>query len=391
MTVLRRFALAATLALAALGARAQEPVKIGFISTFSGPNAAIGQDMRDAAELALDHVGRRFGNRPVTMIYEDDEQKPEAARQKVDRLLRADRADFIAGVIWSNVLLAISRPVFEAQRFLIVTNAGASPFAGAQCSPFLFSTSWNNDQTPMAMGEVLNRRNVQRLYLMTPNYAAGRDMAAGLKRTYRGSIAGEEFTRWPDQMDFAAEIARIRSVAPDAVWMFYPGAHGAQFLAQFAQAGLLGKIPVYNSFTVDAINLPLQKELALGVLGTQQWVWDLPNEANRRFVAEFRQRHGRYPSYYAAQTYDGIRLIDSAVRKVNGDLADKDRVRAALRAADFASVRGPFRFNRNHMPVQDFYLQETMRDADGAFTVRTVEKVFTAHQDPHVGDCPMTW
>ncbi len=377
--------------LTGVSAAAQEPVKIGFITTLGGPNAAIGADMRDAAELALDHLGRRFGTRPAAIIYEDDDQRPETARQKAEKLLRSDRVDFVAGVIWSNVLLAISRPVFESQTFLVVTNAGASQFAGAQCSPWLFSTSWNNDQTPMAMGEVLNRRGVQRLYMMTANYAAGRDMMAGLKRTYKGSIAGEELTRWPDQMDFGAEIARIRNVAPDAVWIFYPGAHGAQFLAQFAQAGLRDRIPLYNSFTVDAINLPLQKDLALGVLGTQSWVWDLPNEANRRFVADFRQRHGRYPSYYAAQSYDGIMLIDSAVRQTGGRLTDKEAVRAALRHADFKSVRGTFSFNRNHMPVQDFYLQETVRDDAGGFTVRTIEKVYERHEDPHVGACPMQW
>ncbi len=372
-------------------AMAQTPLKLGFVTTLTGPNAAIGQDMRDAVELALDHAGRKLGGRPITVIYEDDEQKPDIGQQKGQKLIGADKVDVIAGVIWSNVLLAMAKPILENGTFLISANAGPSQLAGAQCNPNFFSTSWNNDQTPMAMGEVLNRRGVKKVQLVTGNYAAGRDMAAGLKLTFKGEVAGEDYTRWPDQLDFSAELAKIRSTKPDAVWIFYPGAHGAQFLTQYSQAGLMGQIPLYNSFTVDAITLPLQKDLALGVLGTQSWVWDLPNEANKKFVADFRQRHNRYPSYYAAQSYDAVALLDGALKQTGGNTANKDALRAALRKADFKSVRGDFKFNNNQFPIQNFYLQETVKDAAGNFTVRTLETVYTAHQDPHHDKCPMKW
>jgi len=375
----------------ASAAAAQAPVKLGFVTTLTGPNAAIGQDMRDAVELALDHAGRKLGGRPAVVIYEDDEQKPEIGQQKGQKLMGADKVDVIAGIIWSNVLLAMAKPILDSGTILISTNAGPSQLAGAQCNQNFFSTSWSNDQTPIAMGEVLNRRGVKKVHLVTGNYAGGRDMAAGLKLTFKGEVVGEDFTRWPDQLDFSAELAKIRASKPDAVWIFYPGAHGAQFLTQYAQAGLMGQIPLYNSFTVDAITLPLQKELAMGVLGTQSWVWDLPNDANRKFVSEFRQRHNRYPSYYAAQSYDAIALLDGALKQTGGNTANRDALRAALRKADFKSVRGDFKFNNNQFPIQTFYLQETVKDAGGVFTVRTIEPVLTAHQDPHHGKCPLKW
>lgn len=383
--------LAAAAAVGLLSYSAQAQVKIGFVTTLTGPQAVIGQDMKDAVELALEHLGGKAGNQAIQVIYEDDEQKPEVGKLKGEKLVNSDKVNFVAGVIWSNVLLAMVKPIVDAETFMITANAGPSQFAGAQCNPYLFSSSWNNDQTPMAMGEVLNQRGVKKLYLITGNYAAGRDMMAGVKSTFKGEVVGEDLTRWPDQLDFSAEIAKIRNAKPDAVWMFYPGAAGVQFLTQFSQAGLRNQIPLFNSFTVDAITLPLQKELAMGVLGTQQWVWDLPNDANRKFVGDFRKKYNKYPSYYAAQSYDAIMLIDSAVRATNGNLRDKNALRAALRKADFKSVRGNFKFNNNHVPIQNFYLQDTVKDEQGNYTVKTIGTVFTDHMDPHHTKCGMKW
>jgi branched-chain amino acid transport system substrate-binding protein len=383
--------MATALALLSAPAMAQNAVKIGFVTTLTGPNAAIGQDMKDAVELAVDHLGKKMGKLDVQILYEDDEQKPDVGKQKGEKLIGSDKVNFVAGVIWSNVMLAMVKPIFDSETFMISGNAGPSPLAGEQCSDYFFSASWNNDQTPMAMGEVLNRKGVKKVYLMTGNYAAGRDMAAGVKLSFKGEIIGEDLTRWPDQLDFSAEMAKIRNAKPDAVWIFYPGAHGVQFLTQYKQAGLLGTIPLYNSFSVDAITLPLQKDLAMGILGTQEYVVDLPNDANRKFVADFRKKYNKYPSYYAAQSYDAINLIDSAVKATDGNLRNKDALRAALRKANFKSVRGDFKFGNNHFPIQNFYLQETTKDAEGNYTLKTLETVYTAHQDPHAKKCDMKW
>src|SRR6516162_2040704 len=350
---------AALLAFAATPALPQQKtIKIGFVSSFSGPVAAIGNDMRNSFELGLDHVGRKLGGLPVEVIYEDDQVKPDVGVQKTQKLIDSDKVDFLVGYIWSNVAVASLKPIVDSKTFTIITNAGASQLAGELCSPYVFSTSWQNDQTPAAIGLYMNQKNVKTAFLIGPNYIAGKDMLAGVASTFKGKIVGEEYTRWPDQLDFSAELSKARAAKPDAVFVFYPGAAGVQFLNQYAQAGLKGQIPLYTAFVVDALSLPLMKDLALGVPGAQQWVNDLPNEANKKFVADFRAKYGHYPSFYGAQSYDAANLINSAVTAVKGDLTKKDAMRDEMKKADYASVRGPYKYGNNHFPIQNFYLQE---------------------------------
>jgi branched-chain amino acid transport system substrate-binding protein len=369
----------------------QKSVKIGFVSTFSGPTAVIGNDMRNAFELALDHIGRKMGGLPVEVIYENDEQRPEVGRQKTEKLIQSDRVNFVIGYIWSNVLLASLKPVIDSQTFLISANAGPHQIAGSLCSPFFFSTSWQNDQTPQAMGHYMNQKGVKTLYLIGPNYAAGKDMLGGVTSTYRGKIVGEDLTRWPDQLDFSAELSKVRAAKPEAVFVFYPGAAGVQFLNQYAQSGLRGQIPLYTAFTIDSITLPLQKDLALGVPGAQHWVNDLPNEANKKFVGDFRAKHKTYPSFYGAQSYDAAMLVNSAVTAVKGNLGNKDGMRNEMRKANYASVRGPYRYGNNHFPIQNFYLQDVVKDADGNLTLKTVATIIENSQDRFSRECPMKW
>src|SRR5262249_43565655 len=359
-------------ALAAAPAMAQSPVKIGFIATFTGPAAVIGTHMRNAFELALDHLGRRMGGLSVEVVYEDDQQKPELGKQKTEKLVQSDRVHFLAGYMWSNVLLASLRPAADSQPFLTGAIAGPSQIAGELCSPFFLSTSWQNDQPPMALGEYLNQKRVKTLFLLGPNYAAGKDVLAGVRAVFTGEIVGEEDTKWPDQLDFSAELSKARAAKPEAVFAFYPGGAGVQFLTQYAQAGLKGQIPLYTVFTIDETTLPLLKDLALGVLGAEHWVNDLPNAANRKFVADFRAKYGYPPSHYAAQAYDAANLIDSAVVSVKGDVGDKDAVRNAMRKAKYDSVRGSYRYGNNHFPVQNFYLQEAVKSADGEYGLKTL-------------------
>jgi len=383
-----------TAALVALGmapAGAQQPVKIGFVSTFSGPTAVIGNDMRNSFELALDHLGRKMGGKPVEVIYEDDQQKPEVGVQKSQKLVESDKVDFVIGYIWSNVLLASLKPVVDSQTFLISANAGPSQIAGEQCSPYFFSTSWQNDQTPQAMGTYMTQKGVKTAFLIGPNYAAGKDMLTGVRTTFKGQVIGEELTKWPDQLDFSTELSKVRAAKPEAVFVFYPGAAGVQFLTQYAQSGLKGQIPLYTAFTVDAITLPLQKDLALGVPGAQQWVNDLPNDANKKFVADFRAKHKNYPSFYGAQSYDAANFVNSAVVAVNGDLTKKDAMRAEMRKANYASVRGPYKYGNNHFPIQNFYLQDVVKDAQGNLTLKTEATIVKDSQDQFHEKCPMKW
>jgi branched-chain amino acid transport system substrate-binding protein len=396
----RRRLIAATAALAAGTALAfsvgpvaaqSKSVKIGFVSTFSGPTAVIGNDMRNSFELALDHLGRKMGGLPVEVIYEDDAQKPDVGLQKTQKLIQSDRVDFVVGYIWSNVLLASFKPVIDSQTFLISANAGPNQIAGELCSPWFFSTSWQNDQTPQAVGQYMNTKGVKSVYLIGPNYAAGKDMLQGVQSTFKGKIVGQDLTKWPDQLDFSAELSKVRAANPEAVFVFYPGAAGVQFLNQYAQAGLKGKIPLYTAFTIDSLSLPRQKELALGVPGAQHWVNDLPNDANKKYVADFKAQHKNYPSFYGAQSYDAANLINSAVVAAKGDLSKKDAMRDEMRKANYKSVRGPYKYGNNHFPIQNFYLQDVVKDADGELTLKTVATIVENSQDEHAKKCPMKW
>jgi branched-chain amino acid transport system substrate-binding protein len=368
----------------------QKSVKIGFVSTFSGPVAVIGNDMRNSFELALDHLGRKMGGLPVEVIYEDDTLKPDVGKQKTEKLIESDHVDFIVGYIWSNVLLASIKSAVDSKTFLITSNAGPHQIAGELCSPYIFSTSWQNDQTPQAMGLYMNQKGVKSVFLIGPNYAAGKDMLAGVAATFKGKVVGQELTTWPSQLDFSAELAKAKAANPDAIFVFYPGKAGVQFLTQYAQAGLKGKIPLYTAFTIDETTLPLQKDLAIGVPGAQEWVNDLPNEANKKYVADYIKKYkGTRPSFYGAQTYDAANLIASAVAATKGNLTDKAAVQKALEKANFKSVRGGFKYGNNHIPIQNFYLQDAVKDAKGDYVLKTVATIVKDNQDMFHDKCPM--
>ena len=370
-------------------------VKIGFVTTLTTPAGVLGKDMQDAVNLAVEHIGGKMGDLDVNIIFEDDGFKPETGKQATDKLVKQDDVTFVAGFIWSHVLLASRKSALDAGKFLISSNAGPSPIAGKLCHENFFSTSWQNDQTPMAMGEVLNQQGVKSIYIMAPNYAAGKNMVAGVERTFKGEIKGKDFTKWGKdaQLDFSAELAKAKASGAEGIFVFYPGKAGGAFIKQYQQAGLQGQVPLYSVFTVDSISLPkFQAAKMDGVLGsrmTQFWAPDLDNAQNKKFVSGFKAKYGRYPSFYAAQSYDSIHLIKSAVEAVGGDLSNMDGMRAAMKTANFPSVRGKFSYGNNHMPIQNFYLREVVKDDDGVWTTKTVSTVYENHQDPYAAECSL--
>jgi len=380
-------AVAVALAVPATGQ--QKTIKIGFISTFSGPAAAIGRDMRNAFELGLDHTGRKLGGLPVEVIYEDDALKPDVGLQKTKKLIESDHVDFMVGYIWSNVVLASLKPLVDSKTMTVVTNAGAAELAGAQCSPYVFSTSFQNEQVPAAVGTYMNQKGIKSAFLISPNYVAGREMVTGFKSTFKGQIVGEELTRWPDQLDFSAELSKARDAKPGAIFVFYPGGAGIQFVTQYAQSGMKGQIPLYSVYTIDDLSLPRLKDLAIGNPSAMLWVSDMTNDTNKKFVADFRAKYKTTPSFYGADTYDSVALLNSAVTAVKGDLTDKEGMRKEMEKADFKSVRGDFKFGNNHLPIQNFYLEDAQKDADGSYSLHTVSLIVKDDQDRYHDKCPM--
>jgi branched-chain amino acid transport system substrate-binding protein len=367
----------------------EKAVKIGFVSSFSGPVAAIGNDMRNAFELGLDHVGRKLGGLPVEVIYEDDEVKPDVGAQKTQKLIESDHVDFVVGYIWSNVLLASLKPLVDSKTMTVITNAGASQVAGDQCSPYVFSTSFQNDQVPAAVGTYMNEKGIKTVFLIAPNYTAGKDMITGFKSSFKGQVVGEELPPWPTQLDFSAELSKVRAAKPDALYVFYPGGPGIQFVTQYAQSGLKGQVPLYSGFTIDDLSLPRLKDLAVGNPSAMMWVSDLANDTNKKFVADFKTKYKTIPSFYGADTYDSVALLNSAVTAVHGNLADKEGMRKEMEKADFKSVKGNFKFGNNHLPIQNFYLEEARKDDDGSYSLHTISTIVKDDQDAYHAQCPM--
>jgi branched-chain amino acid transport system substrate-binding protein len=371
-------------------ALAQQKIKIGFITTLSGPAGVIGKHMKDSVDLAIEHLGGRMGGVPVEVIYGDDQFKPDVGVQVAEEMLKKHQVDIMSGIIWSNVMMAVVPVVTGAGKVMVGTNAGASPLAGKDCNEAYFSTSWNNDQSPEAMGKFLQEQGVKDLYVLAPNYQAGKDMVAGLKRYYKNNIVEEIYTK-PGQQDYQAEITQLRSKNPKAVFAFYPGGMGIQFVRQYVQAGLRDQIPLYSVFTVDETTLPALKESAIGQYEARFWSPDMDVPASKKYVADFEKKFGYTPSFYGAQSYDGIMLIDSAVRANKGSLKDRKAVIAAMRKADYPSIRGPFKFNNNHHPIQDFFLLQAVKGGKDGARMEIKRKVFEKHADSYHQDCKMKW
>lgn len=382
---------AAVLLAANLGAAVaqdSEPVKVGLVLSLSGPGAAIGEDMKRGAELAYEELGGTLGGRQAEFIFEDDQRKPDVGKQAAERLVRSEKVDLVVGASFSNVMMAIHRPVTRARTLLLSPNPAPAPLAGEDCSPYYFAVPFQNDQPSEAIGIHLNEIGVENAFILAPNYQAGRDLLQGFKRTFKGKLLGEIYTPL-EQTDFSAELTEIRSANPQAVFVFYPGGLGIQFVKQYSQAGLKDSIPLHTAFTVNGATLGAIGEDGLGVTSASQWAYDLPNDANKAFVSAYRAKYGRIPSEFAAQAYDTIRLIDAAAKAVGGEVEDTEAMAAAIKAADFDSVRGDFRFNTNNHPIHDMHLLSVKKDDAGELVASAQSVIVEDMADSYVDQCPM--
>ena len=385
---LRLASLAAPLTALALSSAATAQIKIGFMATMTGPAASLGQDQFDGFMLGVEHSGGKLGGQAITVIKEDDQLKVDVGVQAIQKLIEKDKVDLITGVTFSNVMMAVAKPLADANMIFIGSNAGPGPLAGPQCNANFFFTSWQNDAQSEVMGKYAADKGYKRVYTMAPNYQAGKDFVAGFKRFYPTPLAGEVYTQL-NQPDYSAEIAQMLAAKPDALYVFYPGGMGVAFVRQMRQAGALGKIPLLSTSTTDGSTLPALKETALGVLSGTFWGPDFQNPVSQKFVADFRAKFKRIPSQYAAQAYDAALLLDSALKKTDGKVSDKAALRAALRQADFKSLRGDLKFSANGFPIQDMHVFEVAKDSTGEVSLKTIATPLKAHVDAYVSQCPL--
>jgi branched-chain amino acid transport system substrate-binding protein len=375
------------LTLTSEGARAQDKLKVGIIVSLSGPPAVLGGQVRDGFNLAVKLLGGKLGGVETEVVVVDDELKPDVAVTKVKGLVERDQVNFVVGPIFSNILQAIHKPVTDSNAILISPNAGTSNFAGKQCHPNFFVTSYQNDQNHEVLGKYAQDKGFKKVFLMAPNYQAGKDALAGFKRHFKGEVLDEVYTPL-GQLDFSAELAKIAAAKPDAFFTFMPGGMGVNLVKQYRQAGL-GNIPFLSAFTTDESTLPAQKDDAVGFLAGANWAPNMDNAQTKAFVTAYEAAYGAVPGTYAMQAYDAALLIDSALKATGGKTGDRDALRAALKKANFTSLRGKFKFGTNQYPVQDFFLVKVAKRADGKYQTEISERVFADYVDVHAADCAM--
>jgi branched-chain amino acid transport system substrate-binding protein len=374
---------------AACSAHGADKVKVGMLTTLSGAGAGLGVDIRDGFSLALKHLNNKFGNLPVEVLSADDQQNPDVAKQLVDRMVKRDKVDFMTGIVFSNVMLAVGPTIFAAKTHFISANAGPSQYAGDQCNPYFFNVAWQNDNLHEAVGKQVAEKGFKNVVLVAPNYPAGKDALTGFKRYYKGKVADEIYTKL-GQLDYGVELAQIRSAKPDAVYIFLPGGMGINFIKQFVDAGLSNNSQLFGpGFSADEDIIKAVGAPMLGMFNSSQWGHDMNNPQNKRFVADFTKEFGRLPSLYASQGYDAAMLMDSAVRGVKGKIEDKAALGKALKAANFKSVRGDFKFNNNNYPIQTYYARVIGKDAQGRITNRTLGAILSNHGDAYASACKM--
>jgi branched-chain amino acid transport system substrate-binding protein len=372
-----------------MAAQAADKVKVGFVSTLSGPGGILGVAIRDGFQLGIEHTGGKLGGLPVELLIEDDQQKPDVAKQLADKLIKRDKVDFMTGIVFQNILQAAQASVLGSETYYISPNTGPSELAGAGCNPYFFAVSWVSDSYSEATGKNMTDKGYKNVFVIAPNYPGGKDVVNGFKRYYKGNYAGEVYTKL-GQLDYAVEISQMRAAKPDAVFFFLPGGMGVNFLKQWHQAGMNKEFPLFGTgWSFDQDTLAAVGEPTLGALNASHWNLDLDNAANKKFVADFEKKFGRLPNEFAAQGYDAAMLIDAAVRDVKGKIEDKAALRKALEAANFKSVRGAFKFNKNHFPIQNYYLRQVVKDDKGRFVNKTAGTIFTDHQDAYVSACNM--
>ena len=368
---------------------AQAKLKIGFISAQSGPLNVLGLEQKRGFEIAMDHLGGKFGQTPIEVVVADSKGNPSATVQEISRLIDKEKVDLIVGLSASNELVAGVKPIVDAKIFFIGMNGGVAVNAGEQCNPYYFNAAFQNAQLTTGMGAFMTKQGVKKLYLIGADFEAGYEHTDAAKTGFKGEIVAQQFTPLT-QLDFAADIAKIRASGADGVFAFYPGGLGIAFMRQWAQAGLSGKIPVFSNIALtEPTAFQAQGKSVLGTYVSAVYFAGIDNPVNKRFVQDFKTKFGRDPASYAGLAYDAMMLVDSAVKEVKGNVKDQAAFRAALKKANFQSVRGSFAFSSNNHPIQNTYLTVVDERSDGSLFLKATAVIAEKAADSFVSKCPL--
>ncbi|CAA7617917.1 ABC transporter substrate-binding protein [Magnetospirillum sp. SS-4] len=378
-------------ALPASTAAGNPTIVVGVIATLSGPGAMAGQDSLDGFTTALRQMGGRFANQEVRVVPVDDRGSPDVAMQVTRRLLEREKVDFILTAVSQASMAAIVKPLNESRTFILNLDAYPDGLFGARCSASLFGLGTPPDAVSEAAGMHFANEKYRRLVVIGHDTRQTDMAVAALRRTW----GGEDVTVLKARhgaATFAPEIRRIRELAPDAVYTLLSGGMGLALVRDYAAAGLKADIPllgVWSNF--ERPHLTAMDDQGLDLLNVAPWSPDLDSPLNKRMISDFELEYGRPATSWVAQGYDSALLLEAAMKVTAGRTSDREAVRNALRRAEFASVRGGFRFETNHAPVINLYLRRVARDAKGRLTEETRGVLAREWRGRDAAHCPMHW
>ena len=373
-----------------LRAQAQsEPIKIGVVLPYTGVYAELGVSITQGMKLVLARENDRVAGRKILMVQEDDEMKPPVGIRKMEKLIDSDKIDILTGPVHSGILMGMRDKVHNSKTILIVSNAGADAISRERCSRWIFRTSFSNWQPCQPMGDWVARNVAKDVFLTAPNYQAGKDMMNAFKETFvpaGGKVVDEDYPKL-GETDYAPYLTKIRQSKAKAVFAFFSGTDAVNFVKQYDQFGLKKTTKLTGAgFLTEPDVLPAQGQSALGIITGHFYSPLLENPTNKKFVKDFRGLYGgKVPDGFACQGYDTAEVIVRALRAVNGNTQDKDKLVDAIAKVEFESPRGHFRFDpKTHNVIQPFiYIREVKETALGLNNV-PIDKVADV-RDPGTG------
>lgn len=363
-------------------------VKLGIVTSLTGQNSAAARDLIDGVKLGIKRLNGQIAGMKTELSTADDQEKPEIAREEAARMVESKGVEFLTGPITTNLVKSVIQPVTDAGGFFLSTGAGPSAMAGKDCEPNFFVTTFENVTYGEVTGQAANDLGLKNIALLQWNSPGARDLANGFKKQFKGTVDLEIYTP-PSQLDFAGEIGKLRTVHPDGYYFFFPSQLLANFMKQLNQFDV-GKDMKGLSYyiSIDPVMLQQLGDIVFGQYITTYYSTSLDNPANKDFVDDFKKEYGNGPGLYAAHGYDLVTLLDHALKTVRGRLNDRDAVRKALEAVKFESVRGSFKFNTNHFPIENFYLTQIVRAPDGSLTYKVL-KTYPNKADSFAAKCKM--
>lgn len=383
---------AASLLAFGTAATAAEDIKVGTVLSFSQVMGVYGNAIMDGFKMAVDEAGGSVAGRKIVVVGEDDKNDPKVALQLVRRLIKDEKVDFLLGPVGSHIVQAIREDAHKSKTFLLVANAGNDEVTRELCSPYIIRTSFSNWQWNYPLGEYAAEKVGKRAAVVGANFVAGKQMAGAFRAGFeaKGGKVVEE--AWPAMgtADFSTVFTGLRRIEGelDAVWSFIPGSGTVNYTNQYAQAKLK-PVNMGPQSNADDFFFKAMGDNAVGVIGSGHYVVTMDSPRNKAFVEAFRKRYNRLPAAVDVQGYDSGRLMIEAVKRVKGNLSDKQAVRKAMLDAEIDSPRGYFKIDpASGNVIQNIYITKVVKRGDTLAheVLHTVQKV----QDRDTS-CKLAW